>query len=123
MPPREKNTAPDDLGTKQPANSADLDALRAEVAAEPDAADDTMAIPIGDQVVRVKSFLDWPASADDDMAEGRLTRWARKIIVADDFAAIWVPMDPTNRQVVEFITNLEKISGVPFVTGHASPTS
>lgn len=124
MPPRiKKATPPADLADKAPANGTDLDALRAEVAAEPDADDGVKVVPLGDTAVRVKHYLDWPASADELLIAGRLSRWAEKIVVPEDYAGVWQPMDPTNRQVVEFITSLEKITGIPFGVHIASPAS
>ncbi|GAA0719851.1 hypothetical protein Drose_06145 [Dactylosporangium roseum] len=116
-------TTPDDTTT--PADTpdrGDLDALRAEVATEPDAADETMIVPLADTAVKVKHFLDWPASADDDLALGRITTWASKILAEDDFAKVWSKIDPTNRQVVAFMADLEKVTGLPFASRLASPT-
>ena len=115
-PPRKRATRPADLETKRAAD-ADLQALRDEVAAEPEADDDGFfAIPLGDRIVRVKNFLDWPSSANDDLAFGRMTRWALKVLDRDDFEKIWAPMDPTNRQAIEFMQQLEKITGIPLAT-------
>ncbi|MGI5247769.1 hypothetical protein [Dactylosporangium sp. CA-139066] len=104
-------------------DTADLDALRAEVGAEPDAADDTAIVPLADTAVRVKHFLDWPASADDDLALGRITAWAGKILAEDDFAKVWAKTDPTNRQVIAFMADLEKVTGIPFASRLVLPTS
>lgn len=123
MPPEKKIDPPADLADKKPANATDLDALRVEVQAEPDAPESEFTVPIADTVVRVKHYLDWPVSADELLIAGRLHKWAEKVIVGDDFRTVWVPLDPTNRQVSEFILNLEKISGVPFVTQAGSPTT
>ncbi|GAA2636910.1 hypothetical protein GCM10010399_82550 [Dactylosporangium fulvum] len=100
----------------------DVDALRAEVAAEPDAADEIEIVPFADTAVRVKHFLDWPASADDDLSFGRVTAWASKILAGDDFAKVWVKVDPTNRQVIAFFADLEKVTGIPFASRRALPT-
>ncbi len=88
-------------------------------------ADDTWPapVPIGDTSVLVKHYLDWPASADDLLIAGRLHKWAEKILDGDDYATVWVPLDPTNRQVGEFLLALEKISGIPFVTSVGSPAN
>lgn len=125
MPPRTKKaeTPPGDLDSKTPANGADLDALRAEVSAGPDAAADVMVVPIGGTSVRVKHYLDWPSSADEYFIAGRLTIWASKILAGGDYTKVWEPLDPTNRQVAEFIKNLETITGIPFVTSAGSPTT
>ena len=125
MPPRaRKVTPPPDLDGKTPANAtSDLDALRAEVAAEPEGAADTLAVPLGDTVVRVKDFMDWPSSANEDLAYGRFTRWAAKVLDGDDFVKVWVPLDPTNRQVTSFLVDWEKISGIPLGTMLTSLTS
>lgn len=100
-----------------------LDAVRAEVKAEPDGGDEPYVVAVGDTSVRVKHFLDWPTSADDDLSAGRFTAWAQKVLDGDDFATVWRPMDPTNRQVVAFFSDLEAVAGIPFVTRFASPTS
>jgi hypothetical protein len=125
MPPRTKKaeTPPGDLAGKTPANGTDLDAMRAEVAAEPDAAADIMVVPIGATSVRVLHYLDWPTSADEYFIAGRLTIWASKILHGDDYAKVWEPLDPTNRQTAEFIQALEKITGIPFVGSAGSPTT
>ncbi len=128
MPPRKKvdaAAAPADLNGKKPANadSGDLDALREEVAAEPDADTWPKPVPIGGTTVLVKEYLDWPSSADELLIAGRLFKWAEKILAGDDYANVWVPLDPTNRQVGEFLLALEKISGIPFVTSLGSPTT
>lgn len=102
--------------------TVDLDALRAEVGAEPDPADDTMIVPLAGTAVRVKHFLDWPASADDDLSVGRITAWARKILTEDDIA-VWTKMDPTNRQVIAFMADLEKVTGLPFASRLVLPIS
>lgn len=113
MPPRKRTTPPVDLAGKAPAN--DLQALRDEVATEPDASDGLFAVPLGDTTVRVKDFLDWPSSANDDLAFGRMGRWASKILHAEDFE-VWARMDPTNRQAIEFMREMEKITGIPLGT-------
>lgn len=113
MPPRKRAAAtpPVDLADKQPAN-ADLDALRAEVASEPDGDDGPKAVPLADTTVLVKPFLDWPVSANEELITGRFTVWAKKILAGDDFE-VWTRVDPTNRQLIEFMTAVEKISGLP----------
>jgi hypothetical protein len=67
--------------------------------------------------------LDGPTSADEYFIAGRLTIWASKILHGDDYAKVWEPLDPTNRQVAEFIQALEKITGIPFVGSAGSPTT
>lgn len=115
MPPRKRTTPPAGLAAKKPAN--DLDAIRDEVATEPDGNRDTVfVVPLGNTTVRVKDFLDWPSSANDDLAFGRMTRWALKVLDGDDFEKVWAPMDPTNRQAIEFMRELEKIAGIPLGT-------
>jgi hypothetical protein len=125
MPPRKRQalavTAPADLADKQPAN-ADLDNLRAEVATEHDSDDGPKAVPLADTTVRIKAFLDWPVSANEELITGRYTSWARKVLHPDDFK-VWVKVDPTNRQLIEFLTDVEKISGLPLgslITSSAS---
>ncbi len=124
MPPRTKKVDPPaDLAGKKPANATDLDALRDEVRAEPDAPDDIYAVSVAGTVVRVKHYLDWPVSADELLIAGRIHKWAEKVIAGDDYRDVWVPLDPTNRQVGEFLRNLEEITGIPFVTQAGSPTT
>ncbi len=123
MPPKKQVSPPADLSGKKPANATDLDALRVEVRAEADAPDDVFTVPIADTVVRVKHYLDWPVSADERLIAGRLHLWAEKVLEGDDYRTVWVPLDPTNRQVAAFIQDLEKITGIPFVTQAGSPTT
>jgi hypothetical protein len=125
MPPRKRATPPADLDGKQAANKpGDLDALRNEVRAEPDGErDGTLAVPLGDTIVRVKDFMDWPSSANEDIAFGRITRWAAKVLDGRDYERIWAPMDPTNRQAIEFMVSWEKLSGLPLGTFLTSLTS
>jgi hypothetical protein len=104
-------------------NGGNLEAVRAEVAAEPEGGDQPYVVALAGTSVKVKHFLDWPASGDDDLAAGRFTVWARKVLVGDDYTKVWQPMDPTNRQVIAFFSDLEAITGIPFVTRYASPTS
>lgn len=128
MPPRARKTAeaaaPADLNGKRPANAtSDLDALRTEVANEASGTVGVLTVPLADTTVRVKDFLDWPSSANEDLAYGRLTSWASKVVIPEDFTKIWAPMDPTNRQAIEFMAEWEKISGIPLGTLLTSLTS
>ncbi|MER7280419.1 hypothetical protein ABT369_38880 [Dactylosporangium sp. NPDC000244] len=117
MPPAARKKTP-----AKATGNGDLDALRAEVAAEPDSADEPYVVAIGDTSVRVKHFLDWPASADDDLQAGRITAWAGKVLAGDDFTTVWANADPTNRQVIAFLTDLEQVTGLPFASRLVSPT-
>ncbi len=126
MPPRKKATAAavaETSDTKADTASGDLDALRDEVAAEDDNDVWPKPVPLGDPTVLAKHYLDWPGSADELLLAGRLTKWAEKILHGDDYATVWAPLDPTNRQIGEFLVALEKISGIPFVTYAGSPPS
>jgi hypothetical protein len=128
VPPPRKRTpaaAPADLDGKKAANadSGDLDALRAEVAGEPDTEPDLFVVPLAGTSVRVKHWLDWPTSADELLVAGRLTLWAEKVLYGDDYAKVWTAVDPTNRQTAAFIRDLEKITGVPLVASAASSAS
>lgn len=121
MPPSNTVEPPNDLADKTPANeSGDLDALRAEVAAEqvitPAADDDTWPrpIPVGDVTVRVKHYLDWPMDSDQSLANVDLTNWARDVLAGDDFETIWKPAKPTLRQGLAFVKAVEVAMGVPF---------
>ncbi len=105
---------------EQQPDTADLDALRAEVAAEPattPAADDDTwprPIPIGDVTVRVKHYLDWPLDSDQHLANVDITTWARDILAGDDFDTIWRPEKPTLRQGLKFVKAVEVAVGIPF---------
>ncbi len=137
MPPTAAGTeAPIDLASKRAANepdqtdTADLDAMRAEVATEPETEDEDAwpkLIPIGDATVRVNHYLDWPLSCDKQFGSGQFEEWAQKIIVkdgtGDDFADIWVPADPTLRQTFAFIRAVEVATGVPFAQHLGLPNS
>ncbi len=118
MPPRKRPTsavtAPADLAAKKPAN--DLEAIREEVAAEPDGGIEYFAVPFANTVVRIKDFWDWPAYASDLLAVGRFTQAAREIVHADDFRTVWAQTNPTNRQVAAFIAEVEKVIGIPLAT-------
>jgi hypothetical protein len=121
MPPRKRTNPPADLVDKAPAN-ADLDNLRAEVAAEPDGDDGPRAVPLADTTVLVKPFLDWPVSANEELISGRYTAWARRILHGDDFD-VWTRIDPTYRQLIEFLGAVEKVSGLPLGSLVTSPTN
>lgn len=121
MPPRKRAASAAKTDAANPAK--DLDALRAEVDNEPDGGDQPYVVAVADTSVKVKHFMDWPSSADDDLAAGRMTTWAKKCLDGDDFAKVWQPLDPTNRQIVAFFTDLEAVTGIPFVTRYASPSS
>lgn len=128
MPPRARSakaTPPADLDDKKPANAtSDLDQLRAEVAAEPDGArDGVIPVKLGDTKVRVLDFMDWPASANEDIGYGRYSAWARKCLAGDDFVKVWAPLDPTNRQVMDFLVRWSEASGLPLGSMLTSLTS
>lgn len=118
MPPRKRATPPADLPGKRAANpDADIEALRAEVAAEPDGtAEEYYAIPFANTSVRVKDFWDWPAVASDMLAVGRFTQAAAQIVHPDDFLTVWATANPTNRQVRDFMNEVEKVVGIPLQT-------
>jgi hypothetical protein len=126
MPPNRSTPPPADLTSKRAANAktarndvdkaqADLDALRAEVAAETPDADlppGVVAVPLADTTVLIKDLLDWPSSANEDFLSARWTRWARKVLYSDNDFQTWAGLDPTNRQVSEFLGNWEKVTGI-----------
>ncbi len=103
--------------------AGDLDALRAEVARNPDVADKPFAVPFMDTTVTVKAILDWPLSADELLAAMRFGPWAEKILDGDDYANVWVPADPTMRHLIKFVEDLEATTGIPFGLQYASPTN
>jgi hypothetical protein len=106
--------------TEEPVS--DLDAMRAEVAAEPGAADECYTLPLADKKVRVKHILDWPLSADALLQAKLLEQWAQRVLVEEDLP-IWAEVDPTLRQFVAFMDELEAVTGVPFGLQVASPTN
>jgi hypothetical protein len=115
MPPRKRATpaaAPADLAAKQSA----IQVLRDEVAAEPEGAIEYFAVPFAGTVVRVKDFMDWPAYANDLLAVGRFTQAIGQIIHPADFTTVWAETNPTNRQVIDFIREVEKVVGIPLLT-------
>ncbi len=102
-------------------STQDYDALRAEVAAEPETQAAELpagiyAVPLADTAIRVKDLGDWPSSANEDLTAARFTRWARKVSYSDDDFLIWAKIDPTNKQVGAFLSDWEKISGLPLVS-------
>jgi hypothetical protein len=116
-PPRKRTSPPANLAEKQPANAApDLDTLRDEVAAETQGDEGIGAVPLGDSVVRIKDFMQWPTSANEDYAYGRFTRWAQKVLVEGDYQ-VWAGMNggtgPTNGEVVDFIRVAQEVTGFP----------
>jgi hypothetical protein len=146
MPPTATNTeAPADLAAKRAANdpdqtgqpdqvdTADLDALRAEVAAEPvgmPAADDDTwprSIPLGDATVRVKHWLDWELDGDKHLLAVDISSWAEGVLVndetGDDFKDVWKPAKPTLRQGLKFVKAVEVATGIPFAPHLASLTT
>lgn len=114
MPPRKRTSPPADLAAKKPAT--DIQALRDEVTAEPDGAIEYFAVPFAGTVIRVKDFLDWPATACDLLAVGRFTAAAGAIVHKDDFLTVWAEANPTNRQVIAFIGDVATVVGIPLQT-------
>jgi hypothetical protein len=118
MPPRPKKaasaTAPADLNGKRPANAkrSDLDALRAEVAAELPEGGLLHPVEFADITVLVKDFWDWPVEANELLARGFIVQWAQAVMPADEFAA-WAKVKPTNRQAAEFMGAVEAVVGFP----------
>lgn len=101
----------------------DLDAMRAEVAAEPDAVEDeTYVVPLAGTTVRIKNVLDWPLSCDDLLRAQMFNQWARKVLVDED-RQVWEGVDPSLRVFAAFMKDLETISGIPFGLELVSPTT
>lgn len=103
----------------------DLDALRAEVAAETDPdgnlPDGAVLVPLRDTQVAVLNPLDWPASANEDVNNERFYSWAMKALARDEDKQTWEQIDPTNREVVQFLLeDWPKVSGVAVGDSHAS---
>lgn len=114
MPPRKRTNPPAGLSEKRPAN--DLDALREEVAAEPEAAPvkTYRVVPFAGTVVRIlDDFWEWPAVTSDLIAVGRFTQAAAQIVHPDDYNSVWAKANPTNGQVRDFVAEVEKVIGIP----------
>jgi hypothetical protein len=115
MPPRaRKAAAPVDLNGKRPANAirSDLDALRAEVAAELPEGGPLHPVEFAGTTVLVKDFWDWPVEANELLARGFIVQWAQAVMPAEEFAA-WAKVRPTNRQAAEFMGVVEAVVGFP----------
>lgn len=96
-----------------------LDRLAAEAAngTEP------VSVPLGGKTVRVMHPMDWRSSAMEALQVGNFQRWAQMCLVNDagtdadgnatgsDDAAIWLEVDPTNRQVVQFLIDYRNAGG------------
>ncbi len=107
----------------EPDEATDLDALRGEVRANPDTTDKPFPVPFADTKITVKAILDWPVSSDKLLFTSQFTEWAEKILDGDQFTDVWVPTDPTLRQVVKFVQDLEAATGIPFGLQFTSPSS
>lgn len=93
-----------------------LQLVQAEVAGEtveaPDGLPDgAVLVPIGDTEVAVLSDQDWPSSANEDMAMGLYGRWAQKALATEADIIAWFDLDPTNRQVADFLVEWAKRTG------------
>lgn len=129
MPPRTKKTTPAATDVET-VNGSDLEAMRAEVAAEPETAanktdisDKPFTVPFVDTEIRVKAILDWPVSSDKLLFASRFEEWAAKILDGDQLAEVWEPADPTLRQIIKFVGDLEARTGIPFGLQFTLPTS
>jgi len=96
-----------------------LDKLAASGGTEP------VSVPLGDKQVRVKPPMDWKASAVEAIVAGRFTAWAQTSLVDDetrdektgkltgsDDVAVWNKVDPTVRQVAEFLAAYSELVGI-----------
>ncbi len=109
---------------------SDLDAMRGEVASEvgPNSelmniADKPFPVPFLDAEIRLKAILDWPVSADKLLVASRFEEWAAKILDDGQFAEVWEPADPSLRQIIKFVGDLEAKTGIPFGMQFISPSS
>lgn len=108
-------------GTPPP---ADLDLLKAEVAAESKPRDDlpegAVLVPLHNragEVVATFAVLhpdDWPCSAAEDVNNTvmpRIFTWALKVLATEDDRNLWRAIDPSNRAASQFIEDWQRASG------------
>ena len=82
-----------------------LDVLAAEASG-----DDSLTVPLDGQDVRIKHPMDWPSSAMRAMREGNFEVWAEKCLEDGDYA-IWQSVDPTYRQIAQFMAAYRDVGG------------
>lgn len=97
--------------------ASDLELIQAEVATETVKHDNlpegAVLVPLGDTVVAVLHPDDWPSSANEDVNAERFLTWALKVLATDEDKALWLAMDPINRQVGQFLLDWQKAIGAP----------
>jgi len=83
-----------------------------------------VSVPLADTHVRVKPPMDWKASAFEALREARFSVWAQTSLVNDaeidddgkksgsDDVAVWNKVDPTVRQVAEFLAAYSELVGI-----------
>lgn len=63
-----------------------------------------------DRVVKVLPPMDWPRSAMRAIAAGDVDTWALGVFADEDRDA-WSEVDPTNREVVQFLADYAETAG------------
>jgi hypothetical protein len=100
--------------------STNLDVLKREVVD----VSDTVKVPLGPDgdMVEVLCSGSWRSSAMDAQAEGRYGEWARKCLVGDGYQ-LWLDIDPTGREIVEFFDAFGDAGGITPLASRASQHS
>lgn len=97
-------------GTPEPTNA--VDALAAEVKAEETAnPDGWVEVPLGAATVRIASPLDWRSSAHAALQRGDFEGWAEMCLAPGDYDDVWVPLDPTLREINEMFDEWGRVTG------------
>ncbi len=98
----------------------------AALIAEARAADGPVTVPLGGYLFHIRPVWDWPWDAVTALTNGWYHRWARHALDGDG-GAVWRRLDPTNRQVGEFLANWGQRGGddiaairrlAPILTNH-----
>lgn len=91
-----------------------VEAVRADANNNDDDETTAVAVPLGDDVVHVLPFKDWPSSAIRALREGDFDTWAEKCLASsedhDDYET-WAERDPTVAEVDEFFAAWEEATG------------
>lgn len=99
-------------GPGTPPTTNPVDALAAEVKAEQTAnPDGTTEAPLGDATVRITSPLDWRSSAHAALQRGDFEGWAELCLAGDDYENVWVPLDPTLREINDMFEEWGRVTG------------
>jgi hypothetical protein len=85
---------------------------------------DPVSVPLAGKTVRVKPPMDWRDSAFEALRSARFGVWAQSSLVNDlataedgtetgvDDTAVWAEIDPTYRQILEFLAAYEQAGGI-----------